>query len=125
VAEVLAARKAVFSCGAVVASLVQLAMDQRDHGQDVQSVLLGHVPIDLGVVGEGIADGAAETSQEAHEAPLLATLGLGLEGVDGQEGWTVLLAESGVDEIGTIFREARQGTDLGCDALHGLEDGGK
>jgi len=61
-------------------------MDQRDHGQDVQSVLLGHVPIDLGVADEGIADGAAETSQEAHEAPLLATLGLGLEGVMARRG---------------------------------------
>jgi hypothetical protein len=40
VAEVLAARKAVFSCGAVVASLVQLAMEQRDHGQKAKRTFL-------------------------------------------------------------------------------------
>ena len=37
--------------------------------------MLGHVPIDLGVVGEWVADDPVETFQEADEASLLATLG--------------------------------------------------
>ena len=85
----------------ITIGLIQLPVDQRDRGQDVEGVLLGHVPIDLRVVGEGVADGPVKALQEADEAPLLATLGLGQEGVDRQERGTELLAERLVDELGS------------------------
>ncbi len=35
-------------------------MDEGDHCQDVESVLFVHVPFDLGVVGQGVANGAVQ-----------------------------------------------------------------
>jgi hypothetical protein len=66
--------------------LVQLEVYEHDHGQDVQGVLFGHVPIDLGVVGQGVADGAVQTLEETDEPSLLASLGLGQEGLIARSG---------------------------------------
>ena len=50
--------------------MVQLPMDQRDRREDVEGVLLGHVPFELRVVGQGVAYRAVEALEQADEAPL-------------------------------------------------------
>ena len=77
-------------------------MDEGDHGQDVERVLFIHIPFDLGIVGQWVADGAVEALQQTHEAALFHSQRFGVVGVDDQERWAVLVAKGVVDEIGSV-----------------------
>lgn len=98
-------------------------MNEGNHGQDVERVLFVHVPFDLGIVGQGVADGAVEALQQAHEAALFHSQRFGVVGVDDQERWAVLVTESVVDEVGSVDGGASELPKLGGDRFHRLKDG--
>ena len=80
----------------------QLTVDERDHRQDVERALFGHVPLGFWSVGERVADRTVKPFQQVHEAVLLALLGFSLKRVDGKERVAELLAEGVVKEIAAI-----------------------
>jgi hypothetical protein len=74
-------------------------VDERDHRQDVEGVLFGHVPLGFRRAGEWVADRAIQPFQQVHEAVLLALVGFSLECVDRQERVAELLPEGIVNEV--------------------------
>ena len=65
------------SCGAYALGAprpVQLAVNQGRHREDVQRVLLAHVPLALGVPGQRILDGPEQPRQQIGESLLLALI---------------------------------------------------
>ncbi len=98
-------------------------MDEGDHGQDVERVLFVHVPFDLGIMGQGVADGAVEALQKAHEAALFHSQGFGVVGVDDQERWAVLVTEGVMDKVGSVDGGASEVPKLSGDRLHRLKNG--
>ena len=98
-------------------------MDERDHCQDVEGVLLGHVPLGFWRVSQRVTDRAVQPFQQVHEAVLLALVRFSLEWVDRQERVAELLAEGVVNEIAAVAGQAGKRPEFGGDAFHGLEDG--
>jgi hypothetical protein len=103
--------------------LIQLAVDERYHGQDVEGVLFGHIPLGFWRVGERVADRAVQPFQQVHEAVLLALVRFSLVWVDRQEWVAELLAKGVMDEIAAIAGQAGERPEFGRDTFHGLEDG--
>lgn len=111
------------SLRSISAGLVQLAVDKRNHGQDVERILFVHVPFDPGIVGQGVADSAVEALQQAYEAALLHPQRFGVVGVDDQERRAVLITKGVVDEVSSVDGAPGELPKLGGDRLHRLEDG--
>jgi len=77
--------------------LIQLPVDQRDHSEDVEGILLGHVPFRLGRMCQRVTDRAIKAVKEVYKAGLLALFGFGQKIVDFQKRAPVLLGKSTVD----------------------------
>ena len=63
--------------------IVEFAVEEGDQGQVVGGVGLT-LPENLGVMGEGVANGGEATLEQHGEAGVFGPLGIGLEGVESE-----------------------------------------
>lgn len=97
-------------------------MHQGGESQNVERILLRHIPLYLGTMCKRVADRSEQANEEVDKASLLTFLSIGIQGVDGQDWPALRKSKRFLNELRPVAGKVGHTPDFGCNALSSFED---